>query len=80
MKGNYIRQLSSLCLLYDLRVLTCARNQTRGGCLMGRRPLLRTLPSWVLLIRKLPGKMLTLPGPLSSSSRPSSKNGSPPRR
>lgn len=47
---------------------------------MGRRPFLRTLPSWVLLIRKLPGKMLTLPVPLSSSSRPSSKNGSPPRR
>lgn len=31
--------------------------------LMGRRPFLRTLPSWVLLIRKFPGKMLTLPGP-----------------
>lgn len=29
---------------------------------MGRRPFLRTLPSWVLLIRKFPGKMLTLPG------------------
>lgn len=30
---------------------------------MGRRPFLRTLPSWVLLIRKFPGKMLTLLGP-----------------
>lgn len=40
---------------------------------MGRRTLLRTFPSWVLLIRKFPGKMLTLPGlnPSSSSCPPS---------
>lgn len=27
---------------------------------MGRRPFLRTLPSWVLCLRKFPGKMLPL--------------------